>query len=84
MVVLKKKIGTVIDEELIFKAKQKALSSKMPLNQILEDALKTYLLTVNKKTTKGQRSISQETKGVMKVSKKDLRAVMEEEGVYES
>lgn len=84
MVVLKKKVGTVIDEELIFKAKQKALSSKMPLNQILEDALKTYLLTVNKKTTKGQRSISQETKGVMKVSKKDLRAVMEEEGVYES
>lgn len=84
MVVLKKKIGTVIDEELIFKAKQKALSSKMPLNQILEDALRTYLLTVDKKTTKGQRSISQETKGVMKVSKKDLRAVMEEEGVYES
>ena len=81
---MRKKMGTVIDEELIFKAKQKALSGNMPLSRVLEDALKMYLLTVDKKTAKGQRSISQETKGAMKVSKKELKAVMEEEGVYES
>lgn len=81
---MKKKLGTVIEEELIFKAKQKALSRNMPLSQVLEDALKMYLLTVDKKAAKGKWSISQETKGAMKVSKKELKAVMEEEGLYES
>lgn len=58
VVVLKKKVGMVIDEELIFKVKQKALSSKMPLNQILEDALRTYLLTVNKNNKRSAEHIT--------------------------
>jgi L-serine deaminase len=77
-------MGTVIDEELIFKAKQKALSGNMPLSRVLEDALKMYLVAVNKKTAKGNRNIVQETKGAMKVSNKKLKAVMEEDGLYES
>jgi hypothetical protein len=84
VVILKKKVGTVIDEELIFKAKQKALSINIPLSQVLEDALKMYLITVDKKAVKGERNISQETKGVMKISRAELKAVMEEEGIYES
>lgn len=79
---MKKKVGTVIDEELIFKAKKKALSRNMALSQVLEDALKMYLLTVNKKAAKEKRNISQETRGVMKISKAELKAVMEEEGIY--
>jgi hypothetical protein len=77
-------MGTVIDEELIFKAKQKALSGNMPLSRVLEDALKMYLATVNKKTAKGNQNVVQETKGAMKVSNKELKAVMEENGLYES
>jgi hypothetical protein len=77
-------MGTVIDEELIFKAKQKALSGNMPLSRVLEDALKMYLATVNKKTAKGNQNVVQETKGAMKVSNKKLKAVMEEDGLYES
>lgn len=81
---MKKKLGTVIDEELIFKAKKKALSRNMPLSQVLEDALKMYLLAVNKKAAKEKRNISQETRGVMQISKAELRAVMEEEDIYAS
>jgi hypothetical protein len=77
-------MGTVIDDELIFKAKQKALSGNMPLSRVLEDALKMYLVAANKKTARGKQNVVQETKGAMKVSNKELKAVMEEDGLYES
>lgn len=81
---MKKKIGTVIDEELIFKAKQRALTGNMPLSRVLEVALKSYLVTADNKTAKGKKNIVQETKGSMKTSRASLKAVMEEQGVYES
>jgi len=46
---MKKKFGTILDEELVFKAKQIALSQNQSLSQLLEDALKLYLLTIEKK-----------------------------------
>jgi len=35
---VKKKIGTMLDEDLIFRAKQLALSERQALNQLLENA----------------------------------------------
>ena len=43
---MKKKIGTILDEKLFFKAKQVALSYNQSLSQLLENALKMYLLTI--------------------------------------
>jgi hypothetical protein len=81
---LKKKVGTVIDEELMLKAKQVALSQKQSLSQLLEDALRTYLLKLEKDKGERQKDVSKKTKGVMKVSPEVLSAVMEEEGIYDA
>ena len=76
---MKKKIGTVLDEELFLKAKQVALIQKKSLSQLFEDALRSYLSNFQKK-----REIVEATKGNMKVSPETLKAVIEEEGVFES
>lgn len=81
---MKKKVGTIIDEELMFKAKQIALSQRQSLSQLLEDALRIYLLTVEKRKTKKGKEISERTRGAMKVSPSVLKVIMEEEGVYEA
>lgn len=81
---MKKKLGTILDEELIFKAKQIALSQEQSLSQLLEDALRMYLLTLERKKKERQKNISQSTHGTMKVSQTVLKAIMEEEGVYEA
>ncbi|MEW6409538.1 MAG: hypothetical protein AB1488_05435 [Nitrospirota bacterium] len=81
---MKKKLGTILDEELVFKAKQVALSQEQSLSKILEDALKMYLLTIDRKKVERKKDISQSTYGAMSVSKTVLKAVMKEEGVYET
>lgn len=76
---MKKKVGAILDEELVFKAKQVALSHGQSLSQILEDALKMYLLTVDRRKLERQKDISQITRGAMRVPQSVLKAVMEEE-----
>ena len=81
---MKKKIGTMLDEDLIFRAKQVALSERQALNQILENALKMYLDSIEKKKNAGHNDVSEMTRGVMNISPATLKAIMEEEGVYET
>ena len=45
---MKKKIGTLLDEDLIFRAKQVAVSERQALSQLLENALKMYLESIEK------------------------------------
>ena len=81
---MKKKIGTVLDEGLIFRAKQVALSERQALSQLLENALRMYLESVEKKKNAGRNDVSEMTRGAMNISPEDLKAIMEEEGVYET
>ena len=81
---MKKKIGTMLDEDLIFRAKQLALSQRQPLNQLLENALKMYLDSIEKKKNAGRHDVSEMTRGAMNISPEALKAIMEEEGVYEA
>ena len=81
---MKKKIGTILDEGLIFRAKQVALSERQALNQLLENALKMYLDSMEKKKNAGRNDVSEMTRGAMNISPEALKAIMEEEGVYES
>ena len=76
---MKKKIGTILDEDLLFAAKHMALSQKKTLSDLLEDAIRTYL-----GMQEGSLSISDETKGVMRISPASLRQVMKEESYFES
>ena len=79
---MKKKIGTMLDEDLIFRAKQVALSERQALNQLLENALKMYLDSIEKNA--GRKDVSEMTRGSMNISRVALKAIMEEEGVYET
>ena len=81
---MKKKIGTILDESLIFKAKQIALSQNQSLSQVFENALKMYLLTIEINKEKRKGNITKSTHGIMQVQKSVLKTIMEEEGVYEA
>lgn len=79
---MKKKIDTVIDENLISEAKNRASSQKLTLSQLFEEALHNYLNLKENEIEK--RSIIQETKGAMRISPEKLKAVMEEESFYDN
>lgn len=82
---MKKKIGTMLDEDLFFRAKEAALSEHQALSQLLENALKMYLNALERKKKNGAyQDVAKRTKGAMKISPTSLRAVMEEKGVYET
>ncbi|MDY7038825.1 MAG: hypothetical protein SV375_22065 [Thermodesulfobacteriota bacterium] len=81
---MKKKIGTMLDEDLLFQAKQVALLQKQPFTQLLENALRMYLLTLEKKTKFKQNNISQSTRGAMSIPRSTLKKIMAEKGVYEA
>ncbi len=78
---MRKKVGTILDEELILKAKQVAILKKQSFSQLLEDALKIYLITLEKKH--GKDNITQNTKGIMRIPVASLKTLMEEE-IYET
>lgn len=79
---MKKKIGTIVEEDLIFKAKEVALAQKIPLNLLIEEALKTYFQNIE--TPRRRKMIAESTKGIMKIPRETLKRVMEEAGVYEA
>ena len=81
---MKKKIGTMLDVDLIFRAKKVALSKRQALNQLLENALKMYLDSIEQKKNARRNNVSEMTRGAMNISPAALKAIMEEEGVYET
>lgn len=81
---MKKKVGTILDEELFFKAKQAAALKKESLSQFLENSLRMYLLTIEGSKGKKEKNICKSTQGAMKISRSALKNIMEEEGLYDS
>ena len=76
---MKKKIGTILDEDILYAAKHMALLQKKTLSEFLEDAIRTYL-----GMQRQHQYISDETKGVMGISSESLAKVMEDESYFES
>ena len=74
---MRKKFGTLLDARLIQELKLAATKMGTSLNELLERALWSYL-EVPPSENKGKR-FSERTKGILKVSKKDLKAILEEE-----
>ena len=81
---MKKKIGTMLDEDLIFRAKEAALAQRQALSQVLENALKMYLDSFEKRKNARGRQVCEKTRGSMKISPVSLKTIMEEAGVYET
>lgn len=76
---MKKKVGTVLDEDLVLEAKRRALSEKRSLNHLFEDALRRYLEHFAKKD-----SVSKNSRGSMRVPVDTLKQIMDEETFYGS
>jgi Holliday junction resolvasome RuvABC ATP-dependent DNA helicase subunit len=78
---MKKKIGTLMEEGLIYKAKRVALSQNKPLNAVLEEALSHFLQNEAEKVK--EEHIARSSQGVMRLPKNILKEIMEEEGYHE-
>jgi hypothetical protein len=76
---MKKKIGTILDEDILFAARHMALLQKKTLSEFLEDAIRIYL-----DMQKGIPNVSEETKGAMRIPADSLKKVMEAEAYFES
>jgi ElaB/YqjD/DUF883 family membrane-anchored ribosome-binding protein len=79
---MKKKIGTVLDEELLWEAKKVAVQEKRSLSHLLEEALMAYLKRLGK--GKEGKGVVQKTRGIMKLAPEYMKEIMEEEGVHEA
>ena len=69
---------------MIFDAKWVALCQKQPLSKVLGDALRMYLLTMERKTRVKKKNISLSSHGDMSISPSVFKSIMEEKGVYET
>ena len=79
---MKKKVSTILDEDLVLAAKRRALSEKRSFNQLFEEALRRYLDSFKKNDN--DSSVSKSSKGSMGISLDDLKQVMEEESFLET
>ena len=78
---MKKKIGTVMEEHLLWEAKKAALEKKKRLSRIFEEALSEYLEKRKKDRTK--KRIVAKTRGIIRLSPDKLREIMDEPGIHE-
>lgn len=79
---MKRKVGTVLGEDLLWKAKQAAAREKKTLSLLLEEALREHLARLEGRVAPAAKAHVQETKGALKVSKRLLDAVLREPGLY--
>lgn len=74
---MQKKVGTILDENLLKMAKQKALTQHISLSHLFTEALSGYL----QRKTGPSLSFStiEASFGALKISKPDLKSVLEED-----
>jgi hypothetical protein len=79
---MKKKIGTVMEERLLWEAKKVALEKKEQLSRIFEEALSEYL--EKKRKDRSRKRIVPKTLGLIRLSPDKLKKVMDEPGIYDA
>ena len=73
---MKVKVGTVLDRELLRRARSVAAQEGKRLNQVIEAALSEYL----KRRSAGKTgTVAERTAGLLKVSKRTLDRILREE-----
>lgn len=81
---MKRKIGTVMEERLLWRAKQVAAREKKPLSALLEEALDAHLVRLGEAPGRRPGHVVEETRGALRVSRKTLGALLKEEGFFEA
>lgn len=75
---MKKKVGTIFDEDTLWRAKRAALREKIPLSALFERAVLQYLDRRVPHRAPGASSIVQRTKGKISIDPKLLKRLMRE------
>ena len=81
---MKRKVGTVLDDRLLWKAKQVAAREKKPLSALLEEALDAHLVRLGERPSGRRGHVVEQTSGALRIGKKALIALLKEDGVFEA
>jgi hypothetical protein len=81
---VKRKLGTVMEESLLWRAKQVAAREKKPSSALLEEALDAHLARLEETPGKRPGHVVEDTRGTLRVSKKIVNALLAEEGFFEA
>ncbi|GFP21671.1 hypothetical protein HKBW3S06_00898 [Candidatus Hakubella thermalkaliphila] len=79
---MRQKVGTVVDEELLIKAKIIAARERKKFSEVVEEALAEYIAK-KEVTLRGTAAIVEETKGALKADSEVVLSVMQEEAFFE-
>ena len=74
---MRRKISSILDENLYRRAKLESVRQGRPFSDILAEALESYLAA--KRSPHGVGGVVSASRGVLKIDKKLLRKLMEEE-----
>jgi hypothetical protein len=76
---MKRKIGTLIEEDIIRLAKLKAAEERRPLSDLIRDALEQYLRKAAATPKERNMAFQLFCERPMKISREQLRYVLEED-----
>ena len=76
---MKQKVGTILEEEVLRRAKRKALEEGRPLSDVIQDALESYLSQDRPEPAKRDAAYQLFCERPMRLSKEQFRAVLEED-----
>jgi|APFre7841882630_1041343.scaffolds.fasta_scaffold08554_3 hypothetical protein len=76
---MKRKVGTLIEEEVIKLAKHRALAEGRPLSDVIQDAIVTYLSNRMPDPKKRESAYQLFCERPMRLSQKQFREILEED-----
>jgi hypothetical protein len=76
---MKKKVGTLIDEEVIRHAKRRAAEEGRPLSDVIQDALVSYLSDKVSDPKKRDNAYQLFCGQPMRISRKQFKEILEED-----
>jgi metal-responsive CopG/Arc/MetJ family transcriptional regulator len=77
--VVKVKIGTILEDDVVQKLKERSAKERRPQNEIIQDALNLYLSTSSRQKDLRKAALAQFCSRPFKISAKEWREIMEED-----
>jgi hypothetical protein len=77
--VVKIKIGTILEDDVVQKLKERSVRERRPQNEIIQDALSRYLSGGSRKKELRKAALAQFCSGPFKISARQWREIMEED-----
>jgi len=76
---MKQKVGTLIEEDVVRRAKRRAADEGRPLSDVIQDALESYLSTKTVEPAKRDAAYQFYCERPMKLTSAQFKAVLEED-----